>query len=120
MKGTAQYFASMAEKLWADQAKKRRSIVGDAIAEYFEAKSKPQAVVEVVEPTVGWRANPIESRRAYRQRLSVAMDGEIAALAKELKRQGVAAPITQARNKLAPQWGFAGGASLQKWLQRNR
>jgi len=67
-----------------------------------------------------WSAEPIARKHTHRRRQALAIRHEIAILTQRLKRQGIANPITQARNKAAKRWGFASGESLNKWLRRNR
>jgi hypothetical protein len=45
---------------------------------------------------------------------------EFKALAEQLKRQGVRDPASQARERLAREWGFQSGQSLKKWFLRHR
>jgi hypothetical protein len=61
-----------------------------------------------------------ESKQSYRKRQAAVRAREVEALAEKFKRQGARDPITQARDKLAPKWGFASGGSLNRWLRRNR
>jgi hypothetical protein len=67
----------------------------------------------------GAAADPM-GRRPDRKRLATVMAREIDVLAAQLRKQGVANPITQARDRLAQRCGFASGQSLHRWLRRNR
>jgi hypothetical protein len=64
--------------------------------------------------------DPMDRKQSHRKRLPPVIACEIAELAEKLKRKGVRDPARQARDTLAQRWGFASGASLHKWLRRNR
>jgi hypothetical protein len=97
---------------------------------WFEQHKEEMLAERIEEMTEGLKKRMLKStglppknaivRKPNRKRLAVDMAQEIDVLADQLRRQGVADPITQARDKLAQQWRFASGQSLHKWLRRNR
>jgi hypothetical protein len=67
-----------------------------------------------------WSSDPMERGRSHRKRRAAIIDGEIAVLAKQLRRRGVSDPITRAEKEIAERWHHASGSALNRWLRRNR
>ena len=65
-------------------------------------------------------SDPMERGRSHRKRRAAIIDGEIAVLAKQLRRRGVSDPITRAEKEIAERWHHASGSALNRWLRRNR
>ena len=77
-------------------------------------------IMKIQQAELAEKEDPAESKRAHRGQLASLRAREVDRLAFELKQQGVANPISKARDMLAEKWGFQSGHSLHKWQRRNR